>query len=197
MLNPPSNLFRSEEKSLRKLDHCDINSYFYDKCRMSVKKENNVTVREPAVAYRSATDRYTDLLSVLGGSETINNMVTNDMDLILLTRSGLPKKSLDTLSAKLGISMEGLSQLLNISLRTLQRKEPTDKLSIHVSEHMLAIAEVILRGTEVMGSQQSLETWLHSALTSFNDLKPIDIMDTSIGTQLILNTLGRIEHGVY
>ena len=162
-----------------------------------MEKEKNSTASEPAIAYRAASDRYTDLISVLGGANTINSKVSNEMDLILLTRSGLPKKSLDTLSTKLGISMERLSQLLNISLRTLQRKDPTDRLSIHVSEHMLAIAEVIIRGTEVMGSQQSLETWLHSALTSFNDLKPIDIMDTSIGTQLILNTLGRIEHGVY
>ena len=119
------------------------------------------------------------------------------MDLIQLTRSGLPKKSLDTLSTKLGISMERLSQLLNISIRTLQRKSPTDKLSVHVSEHMLSIAEVVMRGTEVLGSERSFETWLHSTLTSLDDRKPIDIMDTSIGTQLILNILGRIEHGVY
>lgn len=171
--------------------------YFCDNCRSDMKKENTSTLSEPAVAYRSAPDRYTDLISILGGAHAINKKVTNDMDLILLTRSGIPKKSLDTLSFKLGINMERLSQLLNISLRTLQRKEPTDKLSIHVSEHMLAIAEVILRGTEVMGSQQSLEAWLHSTFTSLDDRKPIDIMDTSIGTQLILNMLGRIEHGVY
>ena len=93
--------------------------------------------------------------------------------------------------------MERLSQLLNISIRTLQRKSPTDKLSVHVSEHMLSIAEVVMRGTEVLGSERSFETWLHSTLTSLDDRKPIDIMDTSIGTQLILNILGRIEHGVY
>ena len=162
-----------------------------------MKTKDESTISEAAVAYRSRSDRFTDLISVLGGAKIIKSKVNNDMDLIQLTRSGLPKKSLDTLSTKLGISMERLSQLLNISIRTLQRKSPTDKLSVHVSEHMLSIAEVVMRGTEVLGSERSFETWLHSTLTSLDDRKPIDIMDTSIGTQLILNILGRIEHGVY
>ena len=162
-----------------------------------MERKDESTISEATVAYRSASDRYTDLITVLGGAQTIKNKVHNKMDLIQLTRSGLPKKSLDTLSTKLGISMEKLSQLLNISIRTLQRKNPTDKLSVHVSEHMLSIAEVIMRGTEALGSERSFETWLHSTLTSLDDRKPIDIMDTSIGTQLILNILGRIEHGVY
>ena len=87
---------------------------------METKDES--TISEAAVAYRSRSDRFTDLISVLGGAKIIKSKVNNDMDLIQLTRSGLPKKSLDTLSTKLGISMERLSQLLNISIRTLQRK---------------------------------------------------------------------------
>ena len=155
------------------------------------------TVSEPAVAYSAQSDRYNHLLTLLGGTKTIKSKVHNELDLILLTRAGLPKKSLDTLSAKLGISMERLSRLLNISLRTLQRKKDTDHLSIHVSEQILAIAEVVIRGIEVLGSQQSLEIWLHSQLAFLNNRKPIDIMDTTIGTQLLLKILGRIEHGVY
>lgn len=155
------------------------------------------TVSEPAVSYSAQSDRYNHLLTLLGGTKTIKSKVHNELDLILLTRAGLPKKSLDTLSAKLGISMERLSRLLNISLRTLQRKKDTDHLSIHVSEQILAIAEVVIRGIEVLGSQQSLEIWLHSQLASINNRKPIDIMDTTIGTQLLLKILGRIEHGVY
>jgi len=155
------------------------------------------TVSEPVVSYSAQSDRYNHLLTLLGGTKTIKSKVHNELDLILLTRAGLPKKSLDTLSAKLGISMERLSRLLNISLRTLQRKKDTDHLSIHVSEQILAIAEVVIRGIEVLGSQQSLEIWLHSQLASINNRKPIDIMDTTIGTQLLLKILGRIEHGVY
>ena len=155
------------------------------------------TVSEPAVSYSAQSDRYNHLLTLLGGTKTIKSKVHNELDLILLTRAGLPKKSLDTLSAKLGISMERLSRLLNISLRTLQRKKDTDHLSIHVSEQILAIAEVVIRGIEVLGSQQSLEIWLHSQLAFLNNRKPIDIMDTTIGTQLLLKILGRIEHGVY
>ena len=152
---------------------------------------------EPASAYVPSPNKYNHLMSILGGSKAISQKVNNEMDLILLTRSGLPKKTLDALSKRLNISMERLSQLLHISLRTLQRKAPGEHLSVHVSEQILAIAEVIRRGIEVLGDESQLEIWLHSELPALSDRKPIDLMDTSFGTQLLLKILGRIEHGVY
>ena len=154
-------------------------------------------VQEPLATYGAQSEPYGQLITILGGPKTIKSKVNNEIDLINLARKGLPKKTLISLSKKLNISMEHLSKLLNISIRTLQRKKATDHLSIHVSEQILAIAEVVIRGTDVLGSEQALETWLHTELASLSYQKPIDIMDTTFGTQLLLRILGRIEHGVY
>ncbi len=172
--------------------------YFSDKCRdMNQSNTPREIVSEPAATYGLTPNKYNHLVTILGGSKTLQSKVNNEMDLIALSRAGLPKKSLTALSKKLNISMERLSQLLHVSHRTLQRKSPTDHLSVHVSEQILAIAEVVRRGVEVLGSESALDTWLQSELPALADRRPIDLMDTSFGTQLLLKVLGRIEHGVY
>lgn len=178
----------------------DTMLYIRDKCRnmtYSNTPPNVGQVNEAAISYDSPVYKYTELIAILGGSKTLNTTVRNEMDLINLSRTGLPKKSLDTLSKKLNISMERLSQLLHISHRTLQRKAPNEHLSVHISEQILSIAEVIRRGIEVLGDEGQLEIWLHSALPTLSDRKPIDLMDTIFGTTLLLKILGRIEHGIY
>jgi len=154
-------------------------------------------INEAIASYNSSNTRYSQLVSIIGGTKTLKKDISNEMDLINITRVGLPKKSLDALAKKLGVSMERMSALLHISHRTLQRKSPSDHLSVHVSEQILSIAEVIRKGVEVMGDQDRLEIWLHSELSSLNHKKPIDLMDTTFGTRLLIRILGRIEHGVY
>lgn len=154
-------------------------------------------VNEALASYNSSNTRYSQLVSIIGGSKALKKDISNEMDLIKISRVGLPKKSLDALAKKLGVSMERMSALLHISHRTLQRKSPSDNLSVHVSEQILSIAEVIRKGIEVMGDQNRLELWLHSELSSLNHKKPIDLMDTTFGTRLLISILGRIEHGVY
>lgn len=154
-------------------------------------------IYEPAVAYGASKNRYVELMTILGGGRPLNSKVKNELDLIGLSRIGLPKRTLDSIAYKLNITMERLSQLLHISHRTLQRKAPGDHLSVHISEQILAIAELIRRGTEVLGGERELEVWLHSELPALNDRKPIDLMDTGFGVQMLLRILGRIEHGVY
>jgi len=159
--------------------------------------EETSEVNEALASYDKSITRYSQLVSIIGGSKALKKDISNEMDLIKITRVGLPKKSLDALAKKLGVSMERMSALLHISHRTLQRKSPTDHLSVHVSEQILSIAEVIRKGIEVMGDQDRLEIWLHSELSSLNHKKPIDLMDTTFGTRILIRILGRIEHGVY
>lgn len=152
---------------------------------------------EAAADYIATTPRYAQLTAILGGKTAIKHRISSEMDLINLSRAGLPKRTVSALAKKLNISVERLSALLHISHRTLQRKAPADHLSVHVSEQILAIAEVIRRGLEVIGDDVRFVSWLHSDLRSLDFKKPIDLMDTSFGTQMLLRILGRVEHGVY
>ena len=153
-------------------------------------------VNEPEAFY-GLDNKYDRIISVLGGSTNIKRSISNDLDLIEITRKGLPKSVVITLSTILGISMEQMSSLIHVSHRTIQRKSDTDLLNVYSTEQVFEIAEVISRGIVVLGSLEAFTSWLHSDIRHLNYQKPIAFLDTSFGTNLIKDTLGRIEHGVY
>lgn len=153
-------------------------------------------LEEPQVFY-SIQNKYDRITSVLGGSVVLGQVLHNDIDLINITRKGLPKSVLQTLSKVLSISMEKMSGLLHISHRTLQRKSNTELLNIYSTEQVLEIADVVSRGIDVLGSIDAFTKWLHSELRALNYKSPLDYLDTSFGTNLIKDLLGRIEYGVH
>jgi len=153
-------------------------------------------VNEPEAFY-VLQNKYDRIISVLGGSVQVGQTINSDFDLIEITRKGLPKSVIKTLSVILGISMEQMSNLLHVSHRTIQRKSDTDLLNVYSTEQVLEIAQVISRGIDVLGTLEAFIKWLHKDIRALNYTKPLDFLDTSFGTRLIKDTLGRIEHGVY
>jgi len=148
-------------------------------------------------AFYGLDNKYDRIISVLGGSSSLSHDINSDFDLIQITRKGLPKSAVLTLSKLLGISMEHMSDLIHVSHRTLQRKNDTDLLNVYSTEQILEIAQVVSRGIEVLGTLENFTSWLHSDIRVLNYNKPISLLDTSFGTTLILDVLGRIEFGVY
>ncbi|WP_299889266.1 antitoxin Xre-like helix-turn-helix domain-containing protein [uncultured Lacinutrix sp.] len=162
------------------------------------KQEHHIKnlVNEPEAFY-NLDNKYDRIISVLGGSLTFDQTINSDFDLIQITRRGLPKSVVSTLSSLLGVSMEKMSDLIHISHRTIQRKSDSDLLNIYSTEQILEIAQVVSRGIEVLGSIDNFTSWLHSDIRVLNYSKPISLLDTSFGTSLVLDVLGRIEFGIY
>lgn len=118
-------------------------------------------------------------------------------DLISITRLGIFKRNLSLLAEKLSFTMNEISRVLHVSERTLQRYNAEDRLSPDISERALMLANLYERGVEVFENADNFTDWLRTPLPAFSDQKPIQLLDTSFGFQLILDELGRIEHGVF
>lgn len=155
------------------------------------------SMAEEPQAFYGLQNKYERITSVLGGSISVGKSINSDLDLIEITRKGLPKSVVVTVSKILGISMEAMSNLIHVSHRTIQRKSDSDLLNVYSTEQVLEIATVISRGIEVLGTLEAFTSWLHSEIRHLNYQKPINFLDTSFGTSLIKDTLGRIEYGVY
>jgi len=155
------------------------------------------TVHETLSSYSPKATKYDKLVLIMGGSSMINSNIKNDFDLIALSRTGLPKSTLAFLSKVLNISKERMSALLHVSHRTIQRKKDHDLISVHSTEQVIEIAEVIAKGMEVFEDLDTLQEWLHSPLESLNRQRPIALLDTSFGTNILLKELGRLEHGIF
>jgi putative toxin-antitoxin system antitoxin component (TIGR02293 family) len=147
-------------------------------------------VEEPAVHYES-------MRVILGGNKSVLKPIAGDADLIDLSRKGVRKSSLKSLSNYLGITMEALSGILHSSYRNIQRKDDDELLDVYKSEQAIEIAQVISKCLDIFGAKENMQHWLHSSVISLGGKRPIDLLDTSFGIRMIFNVLNRLEHGVY
>ena len=152
-------------------------------------------VNEPEVFYL-LNNPFERIVSVLGGVGQVGQVVNSDIDLIAITRKGLPKSAAYSICEVLDISMDRLSELLHISHRTLQRKDDDDLLSVYSTEQLFEIAEVVSEGIDVFDTLDNFRSWLHSTPYIFKGQKPLDFLDTRFGIQYVKNILGRIAHGI-
>ncbi|HEY2581185.1 MAG TPA: hypothetical protein VGI43_05245, partial [Mucilaginibacter sp.] len=79
---------------------------------------------------------------LLGGKSIINKPIRSEFDIIFLSNEGITKASLDALIGHLGISKKAFSEnILDTSVKTLERKKSTDKLDKRTSSHIIEIAK--------------------------------------------------------
>lgn len=135
--------------------------------------------------------------TLLGGASVTGHSIENSLDLFEVSRNGLPKKSLLNLIDNLGLSLRTVAGLLNITERTIQRKKDSDLLDQATTEQILQIAEVFFRGYEVFGSLDNFRAWLDIDNISLGGHRPVDLLGSRFGARMVLDTIGRIEQGVF
>lgn len=158
---------------------------------MKKKTEKLTTVEEPLVAYGVAA--YSPLGLIVGG----NFSSSSDFDLISIARKGIAKKNLLALAKKLFLTIQELANILHISERTLQRYAPSTLIKTEHADRAIELAKLYERGVEVLGSAQAFNNWLRYPNYALKNQVPLSLLDTSIGFTLVLDVLGRIEHGVF
>jgi putative toxin-antitoxin system antitoxin component (TIGR02293 family) len=62
---------------------------------------------------------------------------------------------------------------------------------------VLRLARVLVRATEVLESQDAARQWIQDPSAALGERKPIDLLATDIGTEIVLNELGKIDHGFF
>ena len=94
---------------------------------------------------------------------------------------------------------ESLEQAVGISLRTFQRHKdvPRRPLSVEQSGRTWKFAEILARATAVLGSQEEAEQWLERPATGLDQRRPLDLLATPAGVQIVEDFLRRLEYGVY
>lgn len=137
------------------------------------------------------------VISILGGRKTLGLIPRSPLDWVYLLRKGFPAASLTAFSRRTGMADAELAQMLGISVRALaSRRSKTVPLSSFESERLLRAAKVIARAEEVFGSVAKGVSWLRAGQLSFG-AAPLSLIDTQVGTELVLDSLGRIEHGIF
>lgn len=158
---------------------------------MKRKSEDISKVEEPVAAY--GMQNYTPMVAMMGNEYTN----PSDFDLIQLARKGISKKSLLALAKQISLTIEEVATVLHISERTLQRYTPTTLVKTEHADRAIELALLYERGIEVLGSEKAFSTWIKSPNIALGNEIPFNLLDTRIGFIMVLNILGRIEHGVF
>jgi putative toxin-antitoxin system antitoxin component (TIGR02293 family) len=139
-----------------------------------------------------------NFVHLLGGKSILTKPIQSEFDLISLSNEGITKASLDALISHLGISKKAFSEnILDASVKTLERKKSTDKLDKRTSSHVIEIAKVADRAFSVFGDEEKVKRWLNAPNRALNNIKPIDLFYIPTGLAMVTTILGRIEEGVY
>ena len=140
---------------------------------------------------------YAEVSSILGGKGVLRGELQDSFDLIELSDRGLSKQALENLADYLRLSIGEIAQLLPVSERTIRRRLASKPFGRAASEQILHIAEVAARGVEVFGERDRFLAWLNQPGTALGGETPLGLLRTRFGTEMVLQELGRIEHGVF
>jgi putative toxin-antitoxin system antitoxin component (TIGR02293 family) len=137
---------------------------------------------------------------LLGGDKTFGGSLTEPLDAHEKLLQGLPGQALGHLLDNLIVLKKGesLEAAVGMSLRTFQRRKDAPKpLSKDQSGRAWKFAEILARATTVFGSQQAAEQWMERPAIGLNDRRPIDLLATQAGVDVVEQFLARLEYGVY
>ncbi|HEV2676573.1 MAG TPA: antitoxin Xre/MbcA/ParS toxin-binding domain-containing protein [Aliidongia sp.] len=141
------------------------------------------------------------VVGLLGGSRALRQSPTSTMDAHRMLLGGLPQAALRHLLGKLVVlaKTESIEKAVGMSLRTFQRLKdsPEKHLSVEQSGRTWKFAGILAKATAVLGSQQEAEMWLEQPAVGLNQERPIDLLQTPAGAELVETFLRRLEYGVY
>jgi putative toxin-antitoxin system antitoxin component (TIGR02293 family) len=133
---------------------------------------------------------------LLGGRRALHGDFASRMLLIDLSRKGVTKGFLLRVARYLGLSLGQMAKLLPVTERTIQRYDRERRFTPAVSEQILQIAAVAARGEDVLGGRQAFLAWMGSPSPALGNRTPASLLGSRFGSEIVLDELGRIEHGV-
>ena len=116
-----------------------------------------------------------------------------------LVTEGLPVLTARDLMASFRIIDRGaVLRAVGISERTLQRGQAGNKLlDSNASDRALRLAAITEQAINTLGSQVAAELWLSNPAMGLDQRKPIDLLQSSEGAELVKPLLTRMDYGVY
>jgi putative toxin-antitoxin system antitoxin component (TIGR02293 family) len=138
-----------------------------------------------------------EIVEALGGQEVRSTPVRSPEELKAWIREGFPFVSLEKVMERFRLSREEISAALDLPPRTLVRRKQEKRLRRDESDRLFRLVRIAAQASEVLGGEEKASRWLHSPNRALGGSRPLDFLDTDLGSREVEQVLGRIEHGVY
>jgi putative toxin-antitoxin system antitoxin component (TIGR02293 family) len=136
-------------------------------------------------------------VSMLGGSQILQDKPRTALDWVAVIRQGIPAASIDSIAKTIRVTKTELAVALGIPERTLARRKKEGLLTSDESAKLIRLARVVERAEEVFEDMPATIDWLKSPNAALAGETSLSLLDTDIGAESVLDTLGRIAHGVF
>lgn len=146
----------------------------------------------------TANAPYEGLAEILGEKAGVGSPISTEWDLINLSKKGLEKPVLRIIAAQLGIPVAEALLLLGMPLDEFVEMKEDETFSPRYSEHIIKLAELINEGKELWGTEQNkFKGWLQHPVSALGSKRPVELLDTIYGIEMVITIIGRIIHGVF
>ena len=116
------------------------------------------------------------------------------MELIGKIRGGVKKDDWKQLIRSLGSTEKEFEHILPSSISSMQKKSVYGR---ETSERIYELARLFGLGYEVFDSKADFKEWLNTPTRPLGNRKPFDLLDSSIGFEMVENEIMRIKYNVY
>jgi putative toxin-antitoxin system antitoxin component (TIGR02293 family) len=134
---------------------------------------------------------------LLGGPSVLARVPRSPLDWVAMIRRGLPAAAVDALARGTDLAKAEVAAAVGIPERTLARRKQEGRLHADESSRLVRLARVIARAEEVFEDPMAAMDWLKASNAALDGATPLSLLDTDIGAESVLDTLGRIEHGIF
>ena len=114
-----------------------------------------------------------------------------------IVRGGVTKTYLTKLKDETSLDYDALAQALSVTRSTLINKKGEQKFSDHISEGIIALAEIYSFGYEVFEDKDNFNNWMFAPNQALSAATPFDLMDNQFGREEVRNLIGGIAYGLY
>ncbi|MES2797622.1 MAG: antitoxin Xre/MbcA/ParS toxin-binding domain-containing protein [Bacteroidota bacterium] len=125
-----------------------------------------------------------------------NPLFNTNYNLVINAKKGVDVKIFYDILILTGLEKDRLASMFHLSMKTIMRYNQANKnLDTITGEQALKIVALFKKGYEVFGSLPVFRNWLTKPQYGLGRQIPFDLMETSLGIDLITEELIRIEYG--
>ena len=148
------------------------------------------------------SSEWQEVIRLLGGEAALGARPRTETDLVPLIRQGFSTRVLVAIMKVVG-GLDALAEVTKLNKRTLQRRLEGDsrasarrRLTAEESERLARLARILAAAESVFGNEEKARAWLARENRALAQV-PMTLLDTDLGTQIVLDELGRIAHGTF
>jgi putative toxin-antitoxin system antitoxin component (TIGR02293 family) len=144
--------------------------------------------------------RYAMTSRYLGGKKFWPPKLSSQLDVHNAIMSGVPYASVIFLVSQVkGLEEGDVAKVLGVSTRTLRRlsETPEKPMPANLATKVWLFAETLAKAADTFGGKEEAEGWMDRPAMGLNGHRPIELLRTLHGAELVNEFLTRLEYGVY